>query len=83
MTPKFDFHSRELLLLRLVSSSLVSLSFIDLGQIETSETQAAQNMKLLYIGMTRAKERLMIPGSGRNVFTERLESMTDPVSAVA
>jgi hypothetical protein len=27
----------------------VSLSFIGLGQIKTSETQAAQNMKLLYV----------------------------------
>lgn len=35
-----------------------SVIFIGLGQIETSETQAAQNMKLLYVGMTRAKERL-------------------------
>jgi hypothetical protein len=34
--------------LRLVSCSLLSLSFIGLGQIETSETQATQNMKLLY-----------------------------------
>jgi superfamily I DNA/RNA helicase len=27
-----------------------SVIFIGLGQIETSETQAAQNMKLLYVG---------------------------------
>ena len=46
--------------------------FIGLGQIETSETQAAQNMKLLYVGMTRAKERLLITASGRNEFTKRL-----------
>ena len=60
-----------------------SVIFIGLGQIEFSETQAAQNMKLLYVGMTRAKERLMITASGGNEITERLESMTDPVSAVA
>jgi superfamily I DNA/RNA helicase len=35
-----------------------SVIFIGLGQIDASETQAAQNMKLLYVGMTRAKERL-------------------------
>ena len=66
-----------------MSSSLVSLSFIGLGQIETSENQAAQNMKLLYAGMTRAKERLLITASARNHFTEKLSSMTSPVCAVA
>ena len=60
-----------------------SVIFSGLGQIETSETQAAQNMKLLYVGMTRAKERLMITASGKNGFTERLSSMTGPVCAVA
>ncbi len=57
--------------------------FIGLGQIETSETQAAQNMKLLYVGMTRAKERLLITASGRNEYTERLGSVAGPISAVA
>jgi superfamily I DNA/RNA helicase len=40
-------------------------------------------MKLLYVGMTRAKERLLITASGRNEFTERLETMMGLVSAVA
>ncbi len=60
--------------LRLVSSSLVS--FIGLGQIETSETHATQNMKLLYVGMTRAKERLLITASGRNEFTVLPDSIS-------
>ena len=60
-----------------------SVIFIGLGQIETSETQTAQNMKLLYVGMTRAKERLLITASGKNEFTEKLVSMTDEVCAVA
>ncbi len=60
-----------------------SVIFIGLGQIDASESQAAQNMKLLYVGMTRAKERLLITASGRNEFTERLGSMTGPVCAVA
>ena len=60
-----------------------SVIFIGLGQIEAAETQTAQNMKLLYVGMTRAKERLLIMASGRNEFTERLESMTGMVCAVA
>lgn len=62
---------------------LASVSFIGLGQIDSSETQAAQNMKLLYVGMTRAKERLLITASGRNDFTERLEAMTVSICAVA
>jgi hypothetical protein len=70
--------------------------FIGLGQIESSETQADQNMKLLYrmLGnssrhsrrrrrMTRAKERLRITASGRNEFTEKLGSMTETACAVA
>jgi ATP-dependent exoDNAse (exonuclease V) beta subunit len=56
---------------------------IDLGQIETSETQAAQNMKLLYVGMTRAKERLLITASERNEFTERLSATSGALCAVA
>jgi superfamily I DNA/RNA helicase len=60
-----------------------SVIFIGLGQFETTETQAAQNMKLLYVGMTRAKERPLITASGRNEFIERLEAMTGPVCAVA
>jgi superfamily I DNA/RNA helicase len=73
-----------------------SVIFIGLGQIDSSETQAAQNMKLLcrMLGnssrhsrrrrrMTRAKERLLITASGRNEFTERLGSMTGAACAVA
>ncbi len=60
-----------------------SVIFIGLGQVESSETQAAQNMKLLYVGITRAKERLLITDSGRNEFTERLGAMTEKISAVA
>jgi len=60
-----------------------SVIFIGLGQIESSESQAAQNMKLLYVGMTRAKERLLITVSGRTELTEELESMTGVICAVA
>jgi superfamily I DNA/RNA helicase len=60
-----------------------SVILIGLGQINETEEQTAQNMKLLYVGMTRAKEHLLITASGKNDFTERLESMTGPVCAVA
>ena len=59
-----------------------SVIIIGLGQIEISETQAAQNMKLLYVDMTRAKERLLITASGRNEFSERLGAITEPAFAV-
>ena len=62
---------------------VLSLFLISLGQIETSENQAAQNMKLLYVGMTRAKERLLNTASGKNEITERLEVMKESVCAVA
>jgi superfamily I DNA/RNA helicase len=60
-----------------------SVILIGLGQLDASETKTPHHMKLLYVGMTRAKERLMITASGKNEFTERLESMTSPVCAVA
>ncbi len=34
-------------------------------------------MKLLYVGMTRAKERLLLTAKGKNEFTERLEAMKE------
>lgn len=60
-----------------------SVIFIGLGQINDTEEDAAQNMKLLYVGMTRAKERLLITASGRNAFTVRLERMAAEERAVA
>jgi superfamily I DNA/RNA helicase len=48
-----------------------SVIFIGLGQIESSETQADQNMKLLYVGMTRAKEYLLITASAENKFPRK------------
>jgi superfamily I DNA/RNA helicase len=56
---------------------------IGLGQLDASETKTAHHMKLLYVGMTRAKERLMITASGQNEFTEKLSSMTELACAVA
>lgn len=60
-----------------------SVIFIGLGQIDDSEEEAAQNMKLIYVGMTRAKERLLMTASGRNGFTERLGLMVTAKCAVA
>lgn len=60
-----------------------SVIFIGLGQIDDSEEETTQNMKLLYVGMTRAKERLLITASGRNAFTDRLERMAAEECAVA
>jgi hypothetical protein len=68
---------------RVIYYWIQSVILIGLGQLDASETKTAHHMKLLYVGMTRAKERLMITASGRNEFTERLENMPGPVCAVA
>ncbi len=47
--------------------------FIGLGQIDASENEAPQNMKLLSVGRSIAKERLLITAPGRDEFTEGLE----------
>lgn len=60
-----------------------SVILIGLGQLDASETKTAHNTKLLYVGMTRAKERLLITASAKNDFTERLHSMTEHACAVA
>jgi superfamily I DNA/RNA helicase len=60
-----------------------SVILVGLGQIDASEAKTAHHMKLLYVGMTRAKEHLMITAAGRNNFTERLESITGRICAVA
>lgn len=50
-----------------------SVIFIGLGQIDASENEAPQNMKLLSVGRSIAKERLLITAPGRDEFTEGLE----------
>jgi superfamily I DNA/RNA helicase len=60
-----------------------SVILIGLGQLDASQEKTAHQMKLLYVGMTRAKERLLITASGRNEFTARLESLTGKICAVA
>jgi hypothetical protein len=40
-------------------------------------------MKLLYVGVTRAKERFLITASGRNECTEKLTFMTGAICALA
>lgn len=60
-----------------------SVILIGLGQMDASETKTAHHMKLLYVGMTRAKERLLITASGKDEFTEKLSSMTGAICAVA
>jgi superfamily I DNA/RNA helicase len=67
----------------LSSKGLEFRSVIFIGQIETSETEAAQNIKLLYVGMTRAKERLLITASAKNESTAKLSAISGAVCAVA
>lgn len=45
------------------------------GGIKSDPENLDQEVRLLYVGMTRAKKQLLITGSGANWFTERLEAV--------
>ena len=45
------------------------------GGIKGEPENLDQEVRLLYVGMTRAKKQLLITGSGANWFTERLEAV--------
>lgn len=49
-----------------------SVILIGLDQIETAETQTAQNMKLLYVGMTWAGKKLVITAIDKITYRARL-----------
>lgn len=43
-----------------------------LGALKDDEDHLAQETRLLYVGMTRARQQLLITSSGQNHYTERL-----------
>lgn len=45
------------------------------GGIKDDEEGLDQEVRLLYVGMTRARKQLLITGSGDNWFTARLEAV--------
>lgn len=47
-----------------------------IGELADDEDKLAQEARLLYVGMTRARRRLMVTGSGSNWFADRLHEMS-------
>ena len=47
-----------------------------LGRLRTETENVAEETRLLYVGMTRARECLLVTASGVDVFTRKIESMT-------
>ncbi len=49
---------------------------LGVGQLNDAEAQQAQNVRLLYVGMTRAQECLLITTSAENAFSLKLQEMS-------
>jgi len=43
-----------------------------LGTLKVAEKDQADEVRLLYVGMTRAREKLLVTSSKANFYTERL-----------
>lgn len=48
---------------------------IGVGHLKENEEERTSNAKFLYVGMTRAKEKLLLTASAENVFTQKLSAM--------
>jgi superfamily I DNA/RNA helicase len=53
---------------------------LGIGQLSTEETRCEENARLLYVGMTRAMERLLAISSSDNEFCQRLISLENATS---
>ncbi len=49
---------------------------LGIGQLNDAEAQQAQNVRLLYVGMTRAQECLLITTSAENAFSLKLQEVS-------
>lgn len=47
-----------------------------IGELADDEDKLAQEARLLYVSMTRARRRLLVTGSGNNWFADRLHEMS-------
>ncbi|MGB3119150.1 MAG: 3'-5' exonuclease [Verrucomicrobiales bacterium] len=56
---------------------------LGIGQLETANQRGEDNAKLLYVSMTRAKERLLLTASCKTDFTERLAALASAELAAA
>ena len=52
---------------------------LGIGQLNDSEARQAKNARLLYVGMTRAQECLLITTSAKNAFSRKLLEVAQSV----
>lgn len=75
---RYDPDAQEVVLLSRQSSKGLEFDTVllsGLGALDPAEEKQAQEARLLYVGMTRARRRLMVTGSKVNWYTERLEKL--------
>lgn len=75
----YDPQANQIVLLSRQSSKGLEFDTVILsgtGELADDEDRLAQEARLLYVGMTRARRRLLVTGSGKNWFTDRLHEMS-------
>lgn len=75
----YDPQANQVVLLSRQSSKGLEFDTVILGGIEEladDEDKLAHEARLLYVGMTRARRRLLVTGSGNNWFTDRLHEIS-------
>ncbi|WP_447553714.1 3'-5' exonuclease [Vreelandella sp. EE22] len=74
----YDLEADEVVLLSRQSSKGLEFDTVllsGLGALSLDEEKQAQEARLLYVGMTRARRRLMVTSSKENWYTERLSEL--------
>ncbi len=54
-----------------------------LGHIRIAEDELAEKIRLLYVGMTRARENLLLTASAKNAITDHIENINETLRARA
>ncbi|WP_252107002.1 MULTISPECIES: nuclease-related domain-containing DEAD/DEAH box helicase [unclassified Halomonas] len=75
---RYDPDAHEVVLLSRQSSKGLEFDTVllsGLGALDPAEEKQAQEARLLYVGMTRARRRLLVTGSKVNWYTERLSEL--------
>ncbi len=76
---RYNPQSDEVVVLTRHSSKGLEFSrviLVGLGQLRAEPENVAEESRLLYVAMTRARECLLITASGTNVYTQKIESIT-------
>ena len=76
---RYDPQSDEVVVLTRHSSKGLEFSrviLVGLGHLRAEPENVAEESRLLYVAMTRARECLLITASGTNVYTQKIESIT-------